>query len=323
MAQEIELKLSLPQAYQCRFAALDLLQKYASAAVQIKALHNSYFDTPGQQLNQHAAALRVRRQGEQYIQTLKTRGSSQGGLHQRPEWEWTVPSAALDLALLPPQALPDGVRLDALAIAFATDFERSCWMLSYPFAGKLAQIELVLDVGAASSGDQRDSISEIELELKSGPTEALFALALELATQVPLRVSRISKAQRGYRLLRPEQARRIPAAPPLLPAVGEQFALNTAQQWLERLQGVLEAYAFSADRQLLAEAPGSFAGLRQQLELAPQVPAELRQRLTAQQQVLSELLSAPDNQAQIQAWLDDLELGLCLLTLSRWLYQQR
>ncbi|MFT6914280.1 MAG: triphosphatase [Motiliproteus sp.] len=320
MAQEIELKLSLPQEYQRRFAALELLQEYASKAVQIKVLHNSYFDTPDQQLNQHAAALRVRRQGGQYIQTLKTRGSNLGGLHQRPEWEWQVPGAALDLALLPPQALPYGIEPEALAVAFTTDFERSCWMLSYPFAGKLARIELVLDVGGANSGPQCDPISEIELELKSGPTEALFALALELAVQVPLCVSRISKAQRGYRLLRPEQARRLPAVPQLLTESGEQFDPDSARQWLERLQAVLESYAFSADRALLAEAPGALAGLRRQLELAPQLPAELLQQLTEQQRLLSERLTDADN--PIQPWLDSLELGRCLLLLSRWLYQQ-
>ena len=85
---------------------------------------------------------------------------------------------------------------------------------------------------------------------------------------------------------------------------------------------MLESYAFSADAQLLIEAPGSFAGLRQQLEWAPGVPAELLNRLAEQQQMLSTLLSGPDQETQIQQWLDSLELGLWLLMLSQWLYQR-
>lgn len=318
MAQEIELKLSLPQAYQSRFAALALLQEYAPEAPQLQALQNRYFDTPAQQLNRHAVALRIRRHGDRYIQTLKTRGSSQGGLHQRREWEWEVPGAALDLARLPPDALPEGVALDALAVAFNTDFKRTCWMLDYPYQGQQASIELVLDNGWVSTQDQRDPISEIELELKSGPTGALFELALQLAAQLPLRISRISKAEKGYRLLRPERVRRIPVAPEAV----NQFDLQAARQWLERLQALLESYAFIADAELLGQAPAAFAGLGQQLAMAEGVAEDLPSSLAEQQRALSLLLAESGPESLLQQWLDDRALGFCLLQISQWLYQQ-
>ncbi len=318
MAQEIELKLSLPQQQQRRFAALELLQKYASAAGQQQTLQNGYFDTPEQQLSQHGVALRVRRQGEQYIQTLKTRGSTLGGLHQRQEWEWPVPSMALDLTLLPPQALPDGVRPEALDVVFHTDFQRTCWLLRYPFAGQLARIELVLDHGWVSTDQQRDPISEIELELKSGPTAALFGLALELAAELPLRISRISKAQKGYRLLSPERARRLPPSPVRTP----HFDLPAAQQWLERIQALLESYTFIADVEQLGAAPAAFEGLRQQLAMAESVPVALLEGLAEQHQALRRLLAESDHQRAIQRWLEDRQLGLCLLRISQWLFLQ-
>ena len=281
MAQEIELKLGLPQEQQCHFVALDLLSKYAPEPGQLHKLENCYFDTADQLLSQHAVALRVRRDGERYIQTLKTRGSNLGGLHQRLEWEWEVPTMALDLTLLPPQALPDSVRPEMLNAAFHTDFQRTCWQLNYPYAGQQACIELVLDNGWVSSLDQRDPISEIELELKSGPTDALFALALELATDLPLRISRISKAQKGYRLLSPERARRTPPSP----VISSCFELPAAQQWLERILALLENYTFIADVDLLAGAPAAFEGLRQQLALAKQVPVALLESLAEQQRL--------------------------------------
>ncbi|MEH6822359.1 MAG: CYTH domain-containing protein [Motiliproteus sp.] len=327
MAQEIELKLSLPQAYQSHFTALALLQGYALEAPQLQVLQNRYFDTPDQQLNRHAVALRIRRNGDRYIQTLKTRGSSQGGLHQRQEWEWPVPGATLDFSVLPPQAFPDGVAFDTLAVAFNTDFERTCWMLDYPYQGQQASIELVLDNGWVSTQDQRDPISEIELELKSGPTEALFELALTLAAELPLRISRISKAEKGFRLLQPEQARRIPAAPVVVNRVvnrvENRFDLQAAQQWLERIQALLESYAFIADVERLSQAPAAFAGLGQQLAIADGVADDLLNRLTKQQQALSLLLAEADPEVLLQQWLDDRSLGLCLLQTSQWLYQQR
>tara|TARA_R110001583_G_scaffold93425_2_gene236307 strand:- start:3070 stop:4101 length:1032 start_codon:yes stop_codon:yes gene_type:complete len=321
MVQEIELKLSLPAHEQPRFAELALLQRYTPGPAWVQRLQNRYFDTPDLQLNAQAVALRVRRQGDQYIQTLKTRGSNQGGLHQRQEWEWPVASDQLDLALLPRNVLPEGMPLEALSVAFNTDFQRSCWILDYPFQEQRASIELVLDSGWVSSQDQRDPISEIELELKSGPTEALFALALELAAELPLRISRISKAEKGYRLRQPERARRIPPAPEI-DAAAARFDLNAARHWLERIQALLESYSYIADATLLEKLPASFKGLIQQLEVADAVPQGLVTDLLAQQQQVVSLLSQLDPPSPLQQWLDSQALGLCLLRFSYWLYLQ-
>jgi triphosphatase len=316
MAQEIELKLSLPRSEQHRFAQLPVLAQYSRGPVLSKQLLNRYFDTPDLQLNCHAVALRIRRSGEQYIQTLKTRGSSQGGLHRRNEWEWPVASDRLQLDLLPADALPSGIDLERLQPAFNTDFERRCWQLLYPYQGQQAEIELVLDSGWVSAYGQQDPISEIELELNSGPTEALFALALELAESVPLRVSRISKAERGLRLFKPEATRQPPARPEPL----DRFEPASCQIWLERLQALSEAYLFVPSGELQQALAQSLEGVAQQLLLAGDSAAELLMALEQQQLELEQLLQANAGPQALNCWLDSQALGLALLQISYWLY---
>ncbi|MGL4505114.1 MAG: inorganic triphosphatase, partial [Aeromonas sobria] len=73
---------------------------------------------------------------------------------------------------------------------------RSHWLIA--FEG--AEIELAWDQGEIVGSQGSTTINELELELKSGDTAALFALAQHLATLGGLRLGAQSKAQRGYRL---------------------------------------------------------------------------------------------------------------------------
>jgi triphosphatase len=64
-----------------------------------------------------------------------------------------------------------------------------------------AQVELVLDRGEIHAGGAVQPISEVELELKAGSPVILFRLARTLDGLIPLELSTLSKAQRGYDLL--------------------------------------------------------------------------------------------------------------------------
>ncbi|MET4161617.1 inorganic triphosphatase YgiF [Marinobacterium sp. MBR-111] len=202
MATETELKLLIEPAAMERLSRHSLLCHATGQAARL--LHNTYYDTAALDLARAKVALRVRRQGERFIQTLKTRGQSIDGLHQRGEWEWDLASEQLDPALLEADIWPaELIAPDQLALipVFTTDFTRRLWWLT--FEG--AEIEVALDLGevVCDCGDGRhltDPISELELELKSGPADALFALAHRLAEQAELQPGDISKAQRGYRL---------------------------------------------------------------------------------------------------------------------------
>ncbi|GAL21393.1 adenylate cyclase [Vibrio maritimus] len=63
-----------------------------------------------------------------------------------------------------------------------------------------SQVEVAFDQGVVSSGDRTYPICEVELELKSGQTDALFTLARELCVSGGIRLGNLSKAARGYRL---------------------------------------------------------------------------------------------------------------------------
>ncbi|HBO80359.1 MAG TPA: CYTH domain-containing protein, partial [Cupriavidus sp.] len=95
MGIEIELKLAVPDA------ALAAVAAWLDANGQPRGeltLLNVYLDTPTRDLAQARAALRLRRKGEQWLQTLKTAGHSAAGLAARHEWETPVAGESIDLS---------------------------------------------------------------------------------------------------------------------------------------------------------------------------------------------------------------------------------
>lgn len=205
---EIELKLALPPsqvpAFLKRMARRRTLQGTGSAPVR-QALLTRYYDTPEFALSARGVALRVRRVGRRWLQTLKTEGERQGGLSRRVEFEMPVSRAAPDWNRFPSEArafVPEALRAQLVPV-FETRFHRTTWLI----AGKGgAQIEVALDVGEAvarqdaSTGERNQPICEIELELKSGRPDALFALALDWAAVFDCLPFDLSKAERGVRL---------------------------------------------------------------------------------------------------------------------------
>ncbi|MBF56129.1 CYTH domain-containing protein [Halomonas sp. FeN2] len=249
---EVELKLALAPTGP---AALTQHPYLASHAAHKQSLTNTYFDTPQGDLAKARIALRLRQVDGQVLQTVKTAGQGGGGLSQREEWEWQVAGPQLDLASiakLPPfQGELSGV-LDALVPQLSTDFTRHSWQLKEGVQGQESHIELVLDEGEIISGGYRTPIREAELELKGGEPEALWALALTLAEQVPLRPSDSSKAARGNAL----STRHWPLPEAHSPA-----------EWLHRATLALDAYHDSQQASFLNDAQQALATLAEHPEL--------------------------------------------------------
>jgi inorganic triphosphatase YgiF len=204
MAVETELKLHISPDKLQGLKRHPLLRSLAIERARTLKLHSIYYDTADLALQRNAMALRLRRVGKQWLQTLKGGGQSSAGLHQRNEWEMPVPAEQLDLEALKVSGgkLPHGVR-NHLQPVFVTDFTRNVRLLD--FEG--AQIELCMDSGEIRAGQGMCPISELELELISGAPQQLFRLALKLIEIVPLEVEHTSKAEYGYRLFsasRPE-----------------------------------------------------------------------------------------------------------------------
>jgi triphosphatase len=198
---ETELKLSLQAQDLPRLLAHPLL----SASGSRQRLLNTYFDTPGLALQQARMAVRERLAGAQWLLTVKTAGQSQNGLSRRQEWEGpTTPGALQFDTLVDDAALAQNLMTlrPNLQALFCTDFERQRWVIDH--AG--AKIEVALDQGRihVPGTDLSEPLLELELELLSGPEEALMALA-DVLRQTPqgtvmLVPNDASKAQRGMAL---------------------------------------------------------------------------------------------------------------------------
>jgi len=206
---EIELKLALPP--QQAEAFLRRMARRRSVPVRQELL-TRYFDTPDFALSAQGVALRVRRLGRRWLQTLKTEGERHGGLSQRAEYEMAITRGTPDWSRFPPEALAyvaDPLR-ERIVPVFETRFHRTAWLLR----GKGgAEIEVALDVGAVHAGRRSQPICEVELELKAGQPDALFELAQSWAGQFDLLPLDASKAERGVRLAHGEAAAPVKAAP--------------------------------------------------------------------------------------------------------------
>src|SRR5579859_4665611 len=166
---------------------------------ETRELISVYFDTPDLVLQKAGASLRVREYKGRRVQTLK-----RGRGMVREEHEAPIEGLAPDPALEPlPSMLPHGADLRP---AFNVRVSRRQRTLRF----KGAVIEIALDQGEVSGGDQKSPICEVELELKSGAPAALFALARELSAAAPLYLAFDSKAARGQALVagEPPPARR-------------------------------------------------------------------------------------------------------------------
>lgn len=214
LATELELKLSLDEDARHRIAKLPVVRNFASGNAFRQRLRSTYFDTPDLSLSQKGTVLRVRQQGGQWIQTVKTTNEASGGLHQRGEFESRIPDASPDYTRLVSEhdlkLFANPHLLQQMGPAFETDFWRTSWHLHLP-GGSI--VELCMDMGEVRKESQTVSICELELELKHGISNVLYEVALEIARSVHVRIENTSKAQSGYSLLRPsgpKPVRRVP-----------------------------------------------------------------------------------------------------------------
>ncbi|WP_413472276.1 inorganic triphosphatase [Shewanella baltica] len=199
MNAEIELKLFFLPIYQ--ESLINKLDSLDNAVPQGKRrLANGYFDTPDLQLRQWDMGLRVRGYDAHREQTIKTAGQVVGGIHSRPEYNVTIQADSPDLSLFPASIWPVDADLAAtqaqLTCIFHTDFYRRAWHVQIDNS----VVEVALDIGEITANGQQEALCELEFELLSGDTEALLKLAMQVASVVPVRLGKASKAQRGYRL---------------------------------------------------------------------------------------------------------------------------
>jgi inorganic triphosphatase YgiF len=336
MNKETEIKLRASRATLTALRDHPLLKKRNKSGWEQRELFNQYFDTPERDLAMAKVALRLRRDGDQVIQTLKTRGQSVAGLSERNEWDWTLAKAKLDLKKLDDSCWPAALaELDKkqLQPIFTTDFVRQRAEIAWGRGKARVVIEAALDLGKVIAGEGEEEICELELELRQGEPDALLELAAELAADLALMPCDISKAERGYRLFDAgSYSLSLPA-----PVLSGETSLDdgvAALAWhlLGSSQRLAEQYRFNGHWRLLGEWLEQLVGLRALLgslgQAAPRASShdlrvlldellhDWRPRLQAGQLDEQVRKGAP---AQFAAELEGTRWGLFSLSASRWL----
>jgi inorganic triphosphatase YgiF len=209
---EIELKLSLDPGAVKAPQQHPAVKALRAGRMRTARIDSSYYDTGDSLLAGADVALRVRRIGKRWVQTIKgpAESASGGGLFARAEFEWPLSRPMLDYAQLSTtpwnKLIAKARKRGGLARRFTTDFERRTIPLGFPDG---TRAELCVDLGeirATQDGETRRApIAEIELELEKGSASNLFGLARRLAEDLPVAVMTMSKAERGYALLSGER----------------------------------------------------------------------------------------------------------------------
>ena len=213
--QEIELKFLVPES---RLKGLLRQAQVKSSEVTQLAAH--YYDTPDQQLAQAGIGLRIRKEGDAWVQTIKAGGD---GIAARLEHNAPLDNEQVQAMLDSNTLMPDLSIYKNTSVApalaefklkklaknltrlYVTDVERTTRLLVDESDDEANNhIEMAYDYGEIIHGNddsQRDAIQEIEFELISGDIDFLFATAKTWCKRYKLCLSTVTKAERGGLLI--------------------------------------------------------------------------------------------------------------------------
>ena len=279
MADEVELKLALAPGHQSRFLRHPLLKQAVERHAEI--LDNIYYDTRDLSLRRQGIALRLRRKGRDWLQTVKLAGNAAVGLSSRPEWE-TPYHGHFDFSPVDQAAVREWLQRPKLLARIVPICETRFRRVTWKFPAPPGSVLLTLDRGWITASGRREAISEVELELAGAPVQAIFDLAAQLARRTALTPSALSKAERGYRLHRGTPATPVTAATVALsasmPALDgfRRIAVSCLEHLQQNHQGALRSDNPEYVRQMRVATQRLRAALRL---FAPVLPAHLADAL--------------------------------------------
>lgn len=197
---EIELKFLLQEPAANIWARARKLG-LATATPRARTLRSVYMDTPELALRKAGIALRLRRDGRRWIQTVKTKRSLSVGLSQVGEIENDAPGGRLRLDAISDET----VRQEVLRQVNGAPLGPVCETVIRRAAGELVitgdtLAELAVDVGTILANGRSAELREVEIELLGGSPRGLFDIAQALFPAGGLKFSRLSKSARGYLL---------------------------------------------------------------------------------------------------------------------------
>ena len=175
---EIELKFVLDERASSELWARVKASKLASGSPKTRTLRSIYLDTPDHALKKAGIALRLRRDGRRWIQTVKTKAQLHGGLSQVGEVENPAPGGRVCLEAIPDAAVREEIihRVNGAPLqpVCETVIKRSACELSLEDG---TRAELAIDVGEIRAGERSAELREAEIELIDGSPGGLFDIA--------------------------------------------------------------------------------------------------------------------------------------------------
>ena len=187
MGQELELK------YRATPEALAAIRDAFPGDYTEIRMETTYYDAPDGALSARRWTLRCRRENDAYVCTLKTPTADPG---IRGEWELECDD--IERAI---PALAEASGLGELLTLTAGGVIPTCGArftrLALPVALESGMAELALDQGVLLNGARELPFAEMELELKSGDSGGLKALAQVIAHKFALEYERKSKFARA------------------------------------------------------------------------------------------------------------------------------
>ncbi len=206
--KEVELKFQVPPAAR---KAVESAVAGPQAARRIR-LRAAYFDTPTGALAAAGLALRLRKEGRAWVQTLK--GTLPDGTsmtraeHNVPRAETGATVPAIDPQLH--ADTPVGTVLLKVLRAANTELQQvmatDIWRRARTVRVAGGVVELAFDVGVITAGDavspRQLPVCELEIELKRGSPQAVVATAQRWVARHGLWLDTRSKAELGHLLAR-------------------------------------------------------------------------------------------------------------------------
>lgn len=246
MPRERELKLEIQSASLPRVE--QWLQANRAKRTAARAMISIYFDTPDFALRRAGVALRVRKSGWVYTQTIKLSGAQTAGLFDRDEWESSVSGFEPDLT----QARKTGLKLfrsKNICAGLGPVFEVTTRRADFVLANE-QDIAFSIDRGSIITDAGRTRFCEIEIETRDGSLHSVFEIARSLARLAPVSVGTAAKSDRGYRLLEPAEDEVFRARDPLLArdmTAGEAFRITGRECLRQIAANVPETIAGTAE----------------------------------------------------------------------------
>lgn len=294
--KEIELKFQVPEA--SWMVLQDELSALPGGQWPLQTLEAIYFDTPDRRLARARAALRIRREDDDWVQTLKAAGANP---MVRLEDNQPCPAPAAGQTASPDLSRHHGHARDALVrdlgwdpvtdpagvgtgltALYGTAMQRQRAQLAVTVPGQppaFGTVELALDQGEIRAGTLQRAVRELEIELIEGDPRAVLVVARDLVVRHGVWLDVQTKAHRGDQLAREASSGRPSPMPPARPRARQAAwtaGLQAAVDQISHNASEVAQSTTSAGAELSPWAHSWVSGLRRARMLWRHAPSAVR-----------------------------------------------